>query len=301
MTNTPSTRDFILGSALAMTTMTVWAGWNIVSRLGTTDALSAYDIVFLRFLVAGLLAMPLFIRYLPYFKTIPVHFSLIMIAGSGAPYVLLASYGFEDAPASHGTLIPGFMLLCVALLSWLWLKERFNPLRIVGYALIAVTVLYRLISHSDGLAYFYADLFFLLAGVFWACYTVVNKHTGISPLQALALVSVGSFVGFCVPYGAMNFEHLQTLPPGPSITQMMYQGIIVSFVAFFCYNRAIGLIGPSRASAYAAAIPILTVLLAMPILGEFPTADDWWFVGLLTVGVLFSTGAMRRVLSLKER
>ena len=298
MNDQPTLRQFMIGSALAMTTMTIWAGWNVASRMGVTEALSAYDIVFVRFVLAGILALPLFIRFLPRFKQIPLPFLLIMIAGSGAPYVLLASIGFEDAPASHGALIPGSMLLSVAILSHIWFKESFNWLRISGYTLIAVTVIYRLISHSDGLAYLIADGWFLLAGLFWACYTVVNKYTAIQPLEALALVAVGSMIGFCIPYLAMNYSHIPDLPLVPTLKQALYQGIVVSFVAFACYNKAIVLIGASRASAFAAAIPILTVLIAMPVLGEMPTTSDWWFVGLLSVGVLLSTGVLRRLLKL---
>ena len=221
-----------------------------------------------------------------------------MIAGSGAPYVLLASIGFVNAPASHGVLIAGSMLLCVAIFSRIWFKERFHPLRITGYVLIAMTVMYRLISHVDGLDYLIADGWFLLAGVSWASYTVVNKYTGIKPLEALALVAVGSMIGFCIPYLMVSYEHLPNLPLIPSLKQAVYQGIVVSFIAFASYNKAIVLIGPSRASAFAAAIPILTVIIAFPVLGEIPTAADWWFVGLLTLGVLLSTGVMRRILLL---
>lgn len=297
--HTPSPRQFILGSALAMTTMLVWSGWNVMSRLGVTQALSVYDVVFLRFIVAGLLALPIFVRAWPRLRNIRWYWLFVMITGSGAPYVLLASYGFKTAPASHGTLIPGVMLLCVAIVSAIWLKESFNLLRITGYVLIAATVIFRFITHSNGMAYLIADLWFLLSGIIFAAYTLANKHTGIWPLDALALVAVGSMVGFCLPYGLLAHEHLASLPFMPSVMQMVYQGVVVSFFAFFCYNKAITLIGPSRTSAFAAAIPVLTTLVAMPVLGEMPTTNDWWFVGLLSVGVLLSTGVLRRLLRIK--
>lgn len=269
-----------------------------MSRMGLGDALSPYDIVFLRYAVSGGLALPLFIRYLPVYRKIPLYYCLIMVAGSGAVYLWLACMGFMHAPASHGALIPGFMLLCVAVISRLWLKEPINGLRKAGYALIAMTVLFQLAMHSDGLAYLMADGWFMTAGIFWACYTVVNKRTGIQPLQALALVSTGSAILYCPFYLLFSFERLSELPLEPSLMQMGYQGIVVGFIAFFCYNTAIGLIGASRTSAFAAAIPILTILLAIPILGEVAMPEDWWFAGLLTLGVLLSTGAMRRLVSI---
>lgn len=296
----PTAREFLLGAAFAMTTVTIWSGWNVMSRMGLGAALTPFDITFLRYAVSGGLALPLFIKYLPIYRAIPKHYLLMMAAGSGFPYLWLASMGFQHAPASHGALIPGFMLLCVAMLSYAWLKEPINGLRRVGYAIIAATILYQLVRHYEGLSYLLADAWFMTAGIFWAMYTVVNKRTGIMPLQALALVSSGSAMVYCPLYLLFSHERLAELPLMPSLMQMGYQGVIVGFVAFFCYNKAIGLIGASRASAFAAAIPILTILLALPILGEVAAPADWWFAGLLTVGVLLSTGALRRILGVKQ-
>ena len=301
ITQTPTTKDFITGALLAMTTMTIWAGWNVVSRLGIAagpgEQLAGADIVFLRFAVAGILCLYLFFKHWSYYKTIPVYFLLLMICGAGAPYVYMAGLGFETAPASHGVLIPGAMLVWVALASHFWLKEEINAFRIIGYVLIAATLIYRLISHEQG-DYLYSDAMFLIASVLWASYTVINKRTGITPVGALALINVGSLVGYCIPYVIMHGDGLADLPMQPALIQMVYQGLCVSFLAFICYNKAIVLIGPSRASAFAAAIPILTVLISMPALGEIPETEDWWFVGLLTISVLFATGSLRRIFKL---
>lgn len=293
----PTPREFLIGSVLALITTLIWAGWNIASRVGVGDALSSADIVYLRFMVAGLICLPIAWKHRAFYRTTPWMFLLFMICGAGAPYVWIASKGFEHASAAHGVLIPGSMLVWVALMSAYFLKESINKLRLFGYGLIGVVVALRLLSdHEASFDLVLADGMFMLAGFFWAVYTVTNKFTHISPVQALALVSVGSFFFYCVPYSIMHYAEIPQLPLVPSIKQMIYQGILVSFVAFLCYNKAITLIGPSRASAYAAAIPLNTVLLAMPIIGEYPTTEDWWFVGLLTLGVLFATGAMRRLL-----
>lgn len=297
--STPTPRQFLLGAALAMITMTIWSGWNVMSRMGVNEALAPVDIVFVRFVVAGLLAFPLFVKLWPSMKQIPKRYMLLMICGSGAPYVMLASFGFEHAPASHGVLIPGFMLLCVAVLSRIFLKESLNRMRVLGYSLIAATVGYRLFSHAGGIEYLLSDGWFMSAGVFWAVYTIVNKYTGIKPLEALALVSVGSLMGFAPAYLFFFADHIAHMPLVPALKQASYQGIVVSFIAFACYNRAIGLIGPSRASAFAAAIPLLTALMAVPLLGEHPSESDKWFIGLLTFGVLMATGVLRRLLGLK--
>jgi hypothetical protein len=152
--NSPSPRTFLIGALFAMTTTCIWSGWNVMSRMGVSESsLLPTDIVFLRYAVSGTLTLPFFIHFFRYYKTVPKHFLALMLFGSGFPYLWMACLGFSHAPASHGALIPGFMLLCVAVISALWLKEEISRLRKLGYGLIAATVLYRLITHSDGLEY----------------------------------------------------------------------------------------------------------------------------------------------------
>jgi drug/metabolite transporter (DMT)-like permease len=282
------------GAACAMVTVFIWSGWNIISRLGTTESLDAGSITFLRFLVAGVIAMPIVWRWRHAIAATKKHLLLMMMAGAGAPYVWIASLGFRDAPASHGVLIPGAMMLWVALLSMWILKEEVRPLRRFGYALLALTIITRVAMHS-GSATLGADLCFLAASLLWAGYTIANKLSGLPPLAVAALVSLASMLGFSLPYGATHLHELQQLPMVPVITQMVYQGVIVSFVALVCYNHAIRLIDASRASAFTALIPLVTTLLAVPALQEYPTTGDLLCVGMLTFGVAFATGALRYV------
>ncbi len=287
------TRQMVLGALCALLTVLIWSGWNIVSRLGTTQALSPADITFLRFTLAGIVALPILWCYRRVVFSAPKQLLALMVAGAGAPYVLSASVGFDSAPAAHGVLIPGTMVLWVALFSWLWLKESLRPARIIGYGIIAVTIAYRLLTHgSTDLVLLSADGWFLLASILWAIYTLCNKQAALPPLAAVATVAVGSLLCFSAPYAALQYEQIAGLPLLPSITQLIYQGIIVSFVALMAYNQAIAYIGPSRASAFAALIPATTTLLAMPILGEVPTDHDVVFVAALSLGVLFATGLL---------
>lgn len=289
-----TSHPYFKGSLLALTTMCIWSGWNVVTRLGVTHALSAWDITFLRFLTAGIVSLPLVWRYREALLAAPRHLMLLMVMGAGAPYVLMASFGFRAAPASHGVLIPGTMTLWVAILSAAWLGERFDRSRIVGYGLIGLTICYRLWTHAQGnLDYLFADGYFLVAGLMWAIYTVTNKKIGLAPLAAVALISFGSLIGYCLPYALHDVAHVMSLSIKDSLLQIIYQGVIVSFVALVCYNRAMVLMGPSRTAAFAALIPLLATLMGIPLLGEYPRQSDILFVLLLSGGVLLATGFVK--------
>ena len=47
---------------------------------------------------------------------------------------------------------------------------------------------------------------------------------------------------------------------------------VISLVA---YARAVAILGPSRASPFAALIPAVTALLGILVLGEHPASADW--------------------------
>lgn len=290
----PTPRQQLIGSGFAMITMVIWAGWNVVSRLGVTQSLTAYDITFLRFATAGLIALPFVWHYRKMIWAAPKWLMLIMVMGAGCVYVLVASKGFTYAPASHGVMIPGTMPLWVALLSWILFKEQFSRIRLIGYGIISLAIIYRVILHVTQRAdYLTADLFFIGSGMLWACYTVANKKTALPPLAAMAVVSLGSALLYCIPYAVTHADAIAAYPLGQSLTQMIYQGVLTSLVGLLCYNRAMALIGASRASSFAATIPLLATLMGIPILNEIPTMADWLFVLMLSVGVLCASGVRR--------
>lgn len=286
-------RQIVIGCALALTTMLIWSGWNLISRFGVTHDLTVGQITFLRFTMAGLIALPITWAHRKAIFSKPKWALLLMVVGAGAPYLIPATAGFIHAPASHGVLIPGTMLLCVAILSHIIFKEHFRYTRILGYLMIAGTIFYRVASHgSTDLLMLQSDAYFMLAGLMWAVYTVTMKHTGMSPIAATALVSAGSLVLYCVPYGIIEFHTIRTLSVGQSISQVLYQGIMASFVALICYNKATALIGVARTSAFAALMPAMVMVLAIPLLGEYPRGEDITFAVMLSVGVLLSTGIL---------
>ena len=174
------------GDLLAFITVSIWAGWMIITRLGVQSQLSPFDITFLRFTTAGILFLPFAIRSRRQILKTPKLLLFLMLLGAGTPYVLLSAFGFQHAPASHGILIPGTMPLWVALLSLILFKEKFSGWRLVGYLLILLGILFKLgSSFLKGWDLVGVDTYFLLAAILWAIYTVSNRKSNLVhlPLQ----------------------------------------------------------------------------------------------------------------------
>ncbi len=107
---------FMDGAAWALLAISIWAGWFISTRFDVTGGLAAYDIVALRFGVAGLILLPAAIRLRSGFRLLQLQTLLALFAGSGVLYSLCVTTGVAFAPAAEGAaLTPGVMPMAAAL------------------------------------------------------------------------------------------------------------------------------------------------------------------------------------------
>ncbi len=289
----PRRPGYFPGAAYGLATVLIWAGWMPLTRLAVTTGLEVGDLVALRFGVAGIVLLPVLLRRGLALRRIGWGGALGLVALAGAPYNLLAATGLHLAPAAHGgVLMPGVMPLFVAVLAAVFLAERPNGPRLFGLGLIAAGVL--AIAGVDALAGGALGLghaMFLMASLSWAGFTVLMRRFGLDPIHAAALVSVGSLVGFTLPWLAWSGgAALLAAPLGPLVLQGLYQGVLATVLSLVLYGRTVAILGASGAAAFGALAPALAALAAIPILGEVPTGPDWLGIGLVTLGVYLASG-----------
>lgn len=286
------------GYILAFITIIIWSGWMILSRLGMLSELSVFDLVFLRYTSSGIILLPVLLKCFHLITKENRKAIMLMVLGAGAPYLIFCNIGFSYAPASHGILTPSTMPLWVGLASYYFLSEEISRLRIIGYIFILCGAVFKVIFGEHGVNY--VDLYFIAASLCWAVYTIQSKiHSYLRPIEIAAFVSCGNMFMLAIPYAIYQFNNPHTLPLEMSIIQIIYQGIFTGIISLITYNRAIRLIGASRTSSFAALAPVMVTLLAIPLLDEIPTFNDWIFVALMTVGVFLASGVRR--LGTKEK
>jgi drug/metabolite transporter (DMT)-like permease len=69
------------------------------------------------------------------------------------------------------------------------------------------------------------------------------------------------------------------------VLQTVYQGVLIGCVSFIALNRAIAGLGCIRTGALLSAVPVLTAIIAVPVLGEYPSLVDCAALVLITLGV----------------
>jgi drug/metabolite transporter (DMT)-like permease len=285
--------NYLKGTAFGLAAASIWAGWSPITRLAVTAQLNAWDVAILRFGVAGILLLPVVLRRGLALDRIGWLGLALMIIGGGVPYVLLAATGLAFAPAhDQAALNPGTVPLFVGLIALIAIGEKLTALRKLGLALIAAgaAVIVGWYAASWSASRTLGHLLGLAAAFLWACFTVTMSKGKLDALHAAALVATGSLLIYLPVYLAMFGTRLMLLPTPDLVIQIIYQGILVTVVSLLFYGSAIDILGLSGGAAFGALVPALTGLFAIPLLGEWPNATDWFGMLLVSAGVYLTSG-----------
>jgi drug/metabolite transporter (DMT)-like permease len=198
------------------------------------------------------------------------------------------------APAADAaSLVPGTMPLVVALLSAVFFKERMGWPRWLGFACVAVGIVAiggRDLFVPHGATLGHAML--LVGACLWATYTLAFRNSGLTAIEAAALVGFWSTV-MLLPFGVVPLVEAVRAGLGRDVTvQALVQGLLSGVIAVIAYNFAIGRLGASRGAAFVALVPALAALIAIPVLGEWPDLASTIGVVATGVGVALASGAL---------
>jgi drug/metabolite transporter (DMT)-like permease len=284
--------EYIHGALYGLAAVSIWSGWIVVARLGLQSSLTPWDIAALRFGVAGLLLLPYVVGKGLALKRLGWIGLAAIVLGGGAP-VLLANAGLMFAPAAHaGALFPGVMPLAVALLAAIILHEPFTAAKRIGFVLIllGVVAIASAAGGAIGSAQSIGHLLFLGSAVAWACYTVAMRYARLDGLHTAGIAAVGALFLYLPVYFFLEGASLAKAPWGDLALQAFVQGLLTAIVSLVLYGRAISILGASSGAAFAALSPAMTAVMAIPILGEWPTTRDWIAIAIISVGVYVVTG-----------
>lgn len=283
--------DYTRGALYGLAAVSIWSGWIVVARLGLRTSLTPWDIAALRFGVAGLLLLPYVLRKGVALERLGWIGLVAIVLGGGAP-VLLANAGLLFAPAAHaGALFPGVMPLMVALLAAAILGEQFTTTKKIGFALILPGVI--AIAWGTGGAIGSQSIghaLFLGSGLAWAGYTVSMRRARLDGLHAAAIAAVGALLLYLPVYLLVAGVTFTKASWSDIALQAIVQGLLTAIISLVLYGRAVNLLGASSGAAFAALCPAMTALMAIPILGEWPTTMDWMAIISISAGVYIVSG-----------
>jgi drug/metabolite transporter (DMT)-like permease len=288
---------FLCGAIMALGASLSFAA----ARAGILAGLLAVDMVFARYIVGGLIMLPLLIRFgVRDLAGIGWRRALVLSFLGGAPFAFLQTGGYGLAPLAHGAVIaPSTVTIVSTVGAALFLRERLSRNHLLGAAVVLAGIVligWDGLSQSSGEKTWLGDLMFFASSVLWAGFTLLLRHWRVPALNATAAVTVLSFVVTTPAYIVlMGTDHLAALPLGLLAFQGVVQGGLQSAVTMIAYSQAVMLLGVSRAVLFPAIVPAVSVIVGIPIVGEIPSVLQVAGLGLVTLGLLTTVGVLRRL------
>lgn len=289
-------RERLVGLSCAVLSVLLFSSFTLVSRLGLTSSLTLPDLAALRFGIGGVLLLPVLVRSGLRRETRRHAAALAFLGGLG--FALLAYAGFSLAPAAHGSvLLHGTLPLFTSVIASGGALRRGARGRIAGLVLIGAGV--GLMAY-DSLAVasprqLLGDGFLLLASLSWSSYGVLSRRVGLPPATAAATVAVLSGAVFLPVYAIWPGKALLAAGARELLLQATVQGVLIGAVSIFVYTRAVAALGPSATALFAAAVPCLTTLAAVPLLSERPTGTAVAGVAVVTFGMVLAARICTRL------
>lgn len=274
------------------------------ARAGIVGGLAVDDMVFVRFVVAGLAMIPLLFYWgISDLAGMGWGRGLALLLTGGPLFALLQTGGYAFAPLAHGAVIaPSTVTIVSTIIAGLVLGEILTRSHLVGATLvlagIAMIGWQGLFGSAVGSAVWIGDALFFVSSLLWASFTILLRYWRLDAVRATVVVAVLSACVTAPAYlGYRGWHHLAELPFSALLFQGIAQGLVQSVVTTMAYARAVVLLGVSRAVLFPAIVPALSTLIGIPALGEIPNSKQITGLVLVSIGMIVAVGIFQRSVS----
>lgn len=192
--------------------------------------------------------------------------------------ITLYNYAVYLTTASNATIMGNTAPIWVGLGGWLILKERVGPLYWAGLALALLGVLTIVgLDSLRGLGTNPGNLLALGGGVFYAAYQLITRRARME-IDNLSYFWLTAAAGSLVMIVVLIFTQspLLGLPPR-SYLALLGLALLTHTAGWLLLNDAFAHLRAALVSVSLLGQPIMTTLIALPILGEAPR--PWHLIG----------------------
>jgi drug/metabolite transporter (DMT)-like permease len=280
--------------ALLVLTMVVWGGSWVSAKIVVTIA-PPFTVGFFRFVVASLFFIPLMLgnrnaRKRRYTRRDVLMLFLLGLTGIFG-YGILFLTGEQFTTAAQGAIIAGINPTTVSIFAHVIHKERLQPKwRYGGFILSFLGIVFVVGVQSflefDAL-HLFGNIIILCAMLMWGVYSTLGK-TAMQTFSSLEATSGGVFFGtvlFGLGAASEQFWLLPAMVNPAFWVIVLFMGVFVTVLGFFCYFLAIKNLGATRSAIFISLVPVFGTILSALILFE---TIYWTFI----VGILLVAGGI---------
>jgi drug/metabolite transporter (DMT)-like permease len=278
-----------IGWAAAAASVLIGVCWQLSTRAalavapGQAAALSALDVMLIRYGVPALLLLPLSWREglwpsaarCSQWGVSRLKFGVLMGFG-GLIYGVFSYVGARFAPVAHmGALVPGTIPVFLSLLAWWAFSER--PSAKTWAALACLLTGSVLVSTGgqwvagSNLAWL-GDLLFLCAAFNWAVYTLALRGSRFNPLHLVGLVAFWNapvvLLAWLVAGALGHASQLASVGWGFLSWQLLIQGVVAAIGGNYLFLLVVRHLGAATAAGTGAAVPAGVAIGGVLVLNE---------------------------------
>lgn len=253
--------------AFAAGCVLIWSSFMLMSRLAGLSVLTPYDVLALR-LLCGCAVLAL-LPAAPKLDSKPPRLWLMAVL-SAICFPLLSYAAARWVPAAHPALLAAGMQPFMLALLLVVLGKGWPPaIRLPGYLLLALgLVLLVLNQAAANLGQWLGDGMLLLAALAWVSYGQLSRTVTISAWQLTRFVTHSATLLYLPVYLLWLPKQLHLADAATLLSQGLFHGIVPTILGMQCYLRASQLLEPAQLAGFMAWIPVVTGVLAIPLLGE---------------------------------
>jgi drug/metabolite transporter (DMT)-like permease len=287
-------------SKLALVAMfaavSIYGGQFVSVRWGLLSGLSPYDMAALRFIFAGAVMLPFFLRAgVVDCAGMGWRKGLALVTTGGVPLTILSNVGLMFAPAAHASAIqPGTVAVTATLLAYLGMRARVPFWAGVGFAIVLAGLGAIAVAGStgqEGGLTILGDAIFVLCGLGWGVFTWLCGRWQVPSVTGAAIVSVLSAAAFLPVYALFLDPGLGRAPWGVIAFHGINQGILNVAIGLLLWTYGTRTLGVALAARFPPMIPVLGTLIGIPALGEIPSPLAGFGVAGIVVGLLIAAAA----------
>ena len=284
----------LIGYLCALSATAIWSGNFIIAR-GLNESIPPVSLAFWRWVVAVLVFLPFAAKplvaeratlkkHLPYLLVtsclgITIFNTLIYIAG-------------QTTTAINLSLISISFPIFIVILQRLFYGEEITVYKAIGILLVVVGVVL-LITKGEfaklrELSFAIGDIWMVAAALIFAIYSILLKRKP-QELSIRAFQLSTFLIGLFLLFPFFLWE-VSVTPPVQfevrTLLAILYVGVFAALTAFLLWNRAIMILGPTKAGMNYYTLPLFSGLLAFLVLGESITMVHFYSVLFILTGII---------------